>query len=91
MNAPNLTQAEQQEYQQRMERKSIQMAILQFSRLTQQCFEPCVEDFTSKTLGSREEACLTKCFEKFHNGQTRIAQRFQENMAVITNNGQGGF
>ena len=54
-----------------------------FNAMTQQCFEACVDDFTSKSLGSREESCINRCFEKMNNAESRAGSRFQEHMAAM--------
>jgi mitochondrial import inner membrane translocase subunit TIM9 len=48
------------------------------NKMVQNCFESCIDDFSTKSLGSREEACLGKCFEKVNAGQQRVGMRFQE-------------
>lgn len=49
-----------------------------YSNLTQRCFMDCVNDFTSKSLTSKEEGCVIKCAEKFLKHSERVGQRFQE-------------
>jgi len=53
-----------------------------FNSITQTCFDQCVNDFTSKTLGSREETCMSRCFEKMNAAEQRGGSRFQEAMAA---------
>lgn len=53
----------------------------------QRCFDDCVNDFTTKSLISKEQGCVHRCFDKFMKGSERVNQRFQEqNMAMA----QGG-
>jgi mitochondrial import inner membrane translocase subunit TIM9 len=42
------------------------------------CFNDCVQDFTSDSLTSRENTCLTRCAEKFLKHSERVGTRFQE-------------
>ncbi|KAH8928758.1 hypothetical protein BT69DRAFT_1276910 [Atractiella rhizophila] len=52
--------------------------MLVYSRLVEKCFTHCVNDFTSKSLSSKEEGCMRNCAEKFMGHSQRISQRFQE-------------
>ena len=49
-----------------------------YSKMVQRCFDDCVNDFTTKSLQSREEGCIMRCFDKSIKGGERIQQRFQE-------------
>ncbi|KAF8418958.1 Tim10/DDP family zinc finger protein, partial [Tirmania nivea] len=42
------------------------------------CFNDCITDFTSKSLGSKEETCLNRCVAKFLNSTDRVGTRFAE-------------
>ena len=59
-----------------------------YSRLVQRCFDDCVNDFTTKSLQSREEGCAMKCVEKYLKGSERLGQRFQELNAAMMQSGQ---
>jgi import inner membrane translocase subunit TIM9 len=52
--------------------------LINYNRLTEQCFNDCVFDFTSRTLASKEDNCSNHCVEKFLKLNMRISQRFQE-------------
>ncbi|ETN43720.1 mitochondrial import inner membrane translocase subunit tim9 [Cyphellophora europaea CBS 101466] len=58
-----------------------------YSNLVQRCFEDCVNDFTTKSLISKEEGCVFRCVDKYMKGQTRLGERFQEMNATMM---QGG-
>ncbi|OJD24528.1 mitochondrial import inner membrane translocase subunit tim9 [Blastomyces percursus] len=61
-----------------------------YSNIVQRCFEDCVSDFTTKSLISREQGCVNRCFDKFMKGSERINQRFQEQNAQMMQPGQIG-
>lgn len=65
------------------------MAPLQiYSKMVQKCFDDCVNDFTTKSLHSREESCVMRCVEKSQKAGERITQRFQEQNAAMMSSGQ---
>jgi len=47
-----------------------------YSKLVDKCFNDCVDDFSSKSISSREEGCVMRCWDKNMKGQERIQQRF---------------
>ncbi|KAI1932118.1 protein transporter tim9 [Ophidiomyces ophidiicola] len=49
-----------------------------YSMIVQRCFEDCISDFTTKSLISREEGCVNRCFDKYMKTAERVNQRFQE-------------
>jgi import inner membrane translocase subunit TIM9 len=53
-----------------------------FSSLVDRCFDHCVDDFTTKSLISREQGCVQRCVQKFMASSERIGQRFQELQAT---------
>lgn len=61
--------------------------IQMYSKLVQRCFDDCVNDFTTKSLISREEGCVMRCVDKWLKGSERLGQRFQEQNAAMM---QGG-
>ena len=61
-----------------------------YSKLVQRCFDDCVNDFTTKSLQSREEGCVMRCFDKSMKGGERIQQRFQEQNAQPMGGGKLG-
>ncbi|KAL9098842.1 MAG: hypothetical protein Q9163_005571 [Psora crenata] len=83
-----LNAQEQRELQGRMEKKQIKEMMTMYSKLVQRCFDDCVNDFTTKSLHSREEGCTMKCVDKYLKSQERLGQRFQENNAAMMQSGQ---
>lgn len=65
-----------------------QLTLFQmYSNLVQKCFDGCVDDFTSKSLSSKEEGCIMRCVDKFLKGSERLGQRFQEENAAMATKG----
>ena len=58
-----------------------------YSTLVQRCFDDCVNDFTTKSLQSREEGCVLRCIDKYMKSTERLGIRFQEQNAEMM---QGG-
>jgi mitochondrial import inner membrane translocase subunit TIM9 len=58
-----------------------------YSNLVQRCFDHCVNDFTSKSLQSREEGCVMRCVDKHLKGSERLGTRFQEQNAAMAQTG----
>ncbi|KAI9669972.1 MAG: protein transporter tim9 [Alyxoria varia] len=76
MNA--LSNQEQQTLQKRMEQRQMKDFMQMYSGLVDKCFNNCVEDFTSKTMTSKEDGCLSRCWDKNMKAQERLQMRFQE-------------
>ncbi|RPB22734.1 hypothetical protein L211DRAFT_759522, partial [Terfezia boudieri ATCC MYA-4762] len=73
-----LSAQEQQELQKLAERKQVKEFMTMYTNLTERCFNDCITDFTSKSLGSKEETCLNRCAAKFLNSTDRVGVRFAE-------------
>ncbi|RMZ76291.1 hypothetical protein DV737_g4915, partial [Chaetothyriales sp. CBS 132003] len=84
----NLTAAEQRELNSRIERRQMKDFMTTYSRLVQQCFDHCVNDFTTKALVSREEGCVLRCVDKYLKASERLGQRFQEQNQMMMQTGQ---
>lgn len=52
--------------------------ILNYNKLSEQCFLDCVFDFTSRKFSGVEDTCSSNCVEKYLKMNQRISQRFQE-------------
>lgn len=78
-----LNAAEQRELSARMERKQVKEFMTMYSKLVQRCFDDCVNDFTTKSLVSREEGCVMRCVDKFLKSSERLGARFQEQNAAM--------
>ncbi|KAJ9501644.1 protein transporter tim9 [Exophiala xenobiotica] len=79
----SLTPAEQRELNSRMERKQMKEFMTMYSKLVQRCFDHCVNDFTTKSLISREESCVMRCVDKYMRSNERVGERFQEQNAAM--------
>lgn len=83
-----LNAKEQAELQSIMEKKQIKDFMTMYSKLVQNCFDACVNDFTSKTLHSREENCVMRCIDKHQKSNERLSLRFQEKNTELMQSGQ---
>ena len=54
-----------------------------FSNLVDHCFISCIDDFSSKSLSTREQGCVTRCVQKQMAMSQRLAERFQEHNAAM--------
>ncbi|KAF8476956.1 putative mitochondrial import inner membrane translocase subunit [Kalaharituber pfeilii] len=70
--------SEQRDFQQIVERRQVKEFMNTYSNLVQRCFEDCVTDFTSKSLASKEDTCITRCVDKFVKSSERVGARFAE-------------
>ncbi|KAI9841410.1 MAG: protein transporter tim9 [Thelocarpon superellum] len=84
----NLNASEQRELQGRMEKRQMKEFMTMYGKLVQRCFDDCVDDFTTKTLHSREEGCVMRCVDKFLKGSERLGQRWQEQNVAMMQSGQ---
>ncbi|KAK6513338.1 protein transporter tim9 [Arthrobotrys megalospora] len=82
-----LTPSEQREFQSVVERRQMREFMQMYSNLVQRCFDDCVNDFTSKTMTTKEEGCISKCVEKWLKGSERMGQRFAEQNAAMMQSG----
>ena len=57
--------------------------IMNYNKLSEQCFNDCIFDFTNRSMSSKEETCNTNCVEKFMKMNQRISQRFQEYQMLV--------
>ncbi|KAJ4391455.1 protein transporter tim9 [Gnomoniopsis sp. IMI 355080] len=84
-----LSQAEQRELEQRMQKRQVKEFVGLFGNLVDHCFSSCVNDFTSKAVTERENGCVTRCVQKYMSTGQRLAERFQEHNAdMATKMGQ---
>ncbi|KIV99476.1 mitochondrial import inner membrane translocase subunit tim9 [Verruconis gallopava] len=83
----SLTAAEQRELGSRMERKQMKEFMTMYQNLVQKCFDDCINDFSSKSLGSREENCVMRCVDKSLKASERLGNRFQEQNAAMMQSG----
>ncbi|KAJ2893762.1 mitochondrial intermembrane space translocase subunit [Zalerion maritima] len=86
---PGLTNQEQRELQSRMEKRQMKDFMGFFSNLVDNCFESCIDDFSSKALSRRESGCVQRCFSKSLAVQQRLSDRFQEQNQLMMQAQQG--
>ncbi|KAK2744813.1 protein transporter tim9 [Myotisia sp. PD_48] len=84
----SLTQSEQQELAKRIERNQLKEVMNAYSNIVQRCFEDCIFDFTTKSMTPRETGCVNRCFDKFIKASERVAIRFQEQNAAMSQTGK---
>ncbi|KIM28853.1 hypothetical protein M408DRAFT_329286 [Serendipita vermifera MAFF 305830] len=70
--------AEQAQLNRVIEKKQMQDFMRMYSSLVDRCFNSCINDFTSKAIGSKESTCLTNCADKFIKHSERVGTRFAE-------------
>ncbi|KAI8878676.1 chaperone [Backusella circina FSU 941] len=78
MDFSQYTQAEQAQIAAMMEHKQMKDSVSLYNNLVQSCFMDCVNDFSTKSLTTKEEGCLGKCADKFFKHSERIGLRFSE-------------
>ncbi|EJT81042.1 hypothetical protein GGTG_01030 [Gaeumannomyces tritici R3-111a-1] len=84
----NLTATEMKELETRMQKRQVKEFVGLFSNLVDHCFMSCIEDFTSKSLSSRETGCVARCVQKDMAAAQRLSERFQEHNAAQMANQQ---
>jgi len=82
-----LNASEQRELGARMEKKQMKEFMTMYQNLVQRCFDDCINDFSSKSLGSKEENCVMRCVDKHLKSQERLGNRFQEQNAAMMQSG----
>ncbi|KCV69450.1 hypothetical protein H696_03879 [Fonticula alba] len=79
-----LTPYDRNRFMAMMEEKQVKDSLRLYHNLVERCFLDCANDFTTKTLTAKEEACVNKCCDKFLKYSARIGQRFAEqNTAMV--------
>ncbi|CAF0769406.1 unnamed protein product [Didymodactylos carnosus] len=58
----------------------------EYNRISEQCFNDCINDFTGRAVSAGEESCIRTCLDKFIKVNQRIAQRFQEQQILMNEN-----
>ncbi|KAF1815198.1 hypothetical protein P152DRAFT_412428 [Eremomyces bilateralis CBS 781.70] len=74
----NFNDTEQRELNSRLERKQMREMLTTYQNLLQGCFDECINDFSTKSIQSREEGCLMRCLDKRQKASERLTARFQE-------------
>ncbi|KAG8883602.1 protein transporter tim9 [Tulasnella sp. 331] len=81
MDMSNFNTAEQAHMQKVIETKQMQDFMKLYSGLVERCFTSCCNDFTSKSLSSKEDTCVMNCTDKFLKHSERVGTRFAEHNA----------
>uniref|UniRef100_A0A915DF35 Mitochondrial import inner membrane translocase subunit n=1 Tax=Ditylenchus dipsaci TaxID=166011 RepID=A0A915DF35_9BILA len=56
--------------------------LVQYNLVIEKCFNSCVVDFTSRTVGDKEERCSKNCLDKYLKMTQRVSTRFAEYQMV---------
>lgn len=72
-----------------IEKRQMQDFLKMYAGLVEKCFNTCCNDFTSKALSSKEDACIMNCTEKFIKHSERVGARFAEQNAEAMGSGSG--
>ncbi|KAJ7212147.1 chaperone [Mycena pura] len=83
MDFSGLSSAEQAHVNKLVEKRQFQGFLTMYGKLVEKCFNTCCNDFTSKSLSSKEELCVNNCAEKFMKGSERVSARFAEMNAEV--------
>ena len=59
----------------------VQDSVRMFNRVTEHCFQGCIDSYHSKSLDGGESKCIDVCAQKFLKLTQRVGQRFQEHQA----------
>ncbi|KAJ3867543.1 Tim10/DDP family zinc finger protein [Lentinula novae-zelandiae] len=78
MDFSSFNSAEQAHMNKIIEKKQMQDFLRLYANIVERCFSSCCNDFTSKTLSSKEETCVMSCTEKFLKHSERVGSRFAE-------------
>ncbi|KIO34055.1 hypothetical protein M407DRAFT_240887 [Tulasnella calospora MUT 4182] len=88
MDFSQFNSAEQAHLTKAMEMKQMQDFMKLYSGLVERCFMSCANDFTSRALSSKEDACVNNCVDKFLKHSERVGARFAEFSGEMMNPGQ---
>ena len=60
----------------------VEDSVRMFNRVTEHCFQGCIDSYHSKSLDGGESKCIDVCAQKFLKLTARVGQRFQEHQAA---------
>ncbi|KAJ7644102.1 chaperone [Roridomyces roridus] len=83
MDFSGLSPAEQAQVTKIVEKRQFQGFLSMYGKLVEKCFQTCVNDFTSKSLSSKEDQCVNNCAAKFMAHSERVSARFAEMNADV--------
>lgn len=73
-----------------LEKKQAKQFMSLYGSIVNHCFEDCVKEFTSETMGKNEKECINKCTTKILRLTNRIGQQMAEKQMNIGGAGGGG-
>jgi import inner membrane translocase subunit TIM9 len=97
----DLNPAEQARLEVMMQKTQQKEFMKMFFRVTADCFDTCITDFSSKALSPRDvaryhskltakEGCIARCTDKFMKSSERIGLRFSEENQKLMQQGMPG-
>ncbi|PWN45993.1 hypothetical protein IE81DRAFT_319356 [Ceraceosorus guamensis] len=90
MDFSSFSGSEQAAMQQIIEKKQMKDFMKLYTGLVERCFDSCCNDFTSKALSTKEEACVANCTQKWLKHSERVGARFQEENAKMMSSAAQG-
>lgn len=66
--------------------KNFRDFLTNYNKLSELCFTDCINDFTTRSVKSKEEKCALNCMEKYLKMNQRVSQRFQEFQMIANEN-----
>ncbi|CAH7686123.1 Tim10/DDP family zinc finger protein [Phakopsora pachyrhizi] len=83
MDASNFSSSDSNQLNRLIEQKQMKDFLKLYSSLVERCFSSCCNDFTSRSLSSKEETCVNNCADKFLKHSERVGARFSEHNAEM--------
>ncbi|ORX59871.1 chaperone [Piromyces finnis] len=87
MDFSNLNDYDRKQMEHLIEEKQMKDFMRMYSNLVDRCFDNCVNDFSTKTVTSKENACVNRCVEKFmklsERASARFAGKYFQNINII--------
>ncbi|KAH9824678.1 Tim10/DDP family zinc finger protein [Melampsora americana] len=83
MDASKFNSKQSEELNQLIEKKQMKDFLKLYSGLVERCFMNCCQDFTSRSLSTKEETCVNNCTDKFLKHSERVGARFSEHNAEM--------
>ncbi|XP_018333528.1 mitochondrial import inner membrane translocase subunit Tim9-like [Agrilus planipennis] len=66
--------------------KTFKDFLVSYNKLTEMCFNDCIDNFTSRNIKDKEEKCALNCLEKFLKVNQRISERVHEFQVLANEN-----
>ncbi|KAL7631100.1 UNVERIFIED_CONTAM: hypothetical protein RMT77_016342 [Armadillidium vulgare] len=75
-----------EQIQAEVQMKQFRDFLVEYNKLSENCFAACVWDFTSRQVKNQELSCVKNCAEKYTKVTQRISERFQELQLLTSEN-----